>query len=1206
MRRQGFGLVEVLVSAVVVATVLLGMAAFQTATIKVNSKEKDRAFAVQKAVQIMEEILAFQVVAGVKGTTNIDTLAQGDTEYSYALSIDPNVSDHPDMALSGNRAYKSSYRFVRQIHVEPVPNEKGARRVTVGVYYGDGGTTAAPSTAAPLAFVTNIVKAQAVKTQPTQVYDMYFIDIENMPGWWTDPNPFRNILLSTMDFLKSNNPGLEIRPHWIRRLSYGRDEYYKPIGNKANPCNNTSAVPLDYVYFYPGKLTVSDMKYNPDLLKGQMRVDGTTQNAMTIGNTPANYPENQTAYSFADQYNHAMRYPMEVEKFNNISNSSTIKPEPSLRMLLEQMASGQLRNAIVVNIPAELLPTVPMRNFSDPARVPQLVNDAATIASQWGVNCANSEIVEGSHCRLVTHPRFMRVSHDSNFDSGDPWYATNTVELRVFPSKDANYDTEPATPYRKGRVVVQNVKNLLHDWNSGGSAGDVEIDVLERVVTSNNASPTYDDGDYRWLRIWPSGNKSITGLGDASGLKLPQYGGSEKLADHYLDTANGHPGVEVMGSSDSNRDLVKGDLVIRLENIPYTHNPLRAFSGWAWNGSKWVPTYDYKGLPNKASGSARDMILHRLSYFPDPALPDLSQKWESDREVPRHTARFRILFKSDNGLTPDAPIHIVTSIGDDDAMQHHQYPNRSETYQWVDNQPPLTEQDQYVGDPRLNPYGDNRGLVWYGGEWGVGRIGSYNRLFSDFSNDNAYPNSSGLNAQWNSFGMANSWVGKNVDLPHYYELWREAFLNSGGLYLNPSGFSFYYYSLGGEVTGTPWGQVSSKPYDGGSSLIDPNDIISATRGVMNPTSKWYAVPDLGELYPDDEWTNWSLLGNLPSAKYRLTAYSDMPSWQASGANPDFSKIVAGDGCAAFFNGGSTGTSSDSYSHIFRTGDINHLTANGQSVANSFKMYLDSGYPSYRPFIIDSTNFPPNWNWSEEQSWRTKLEWGLTTGSPGYYDQANSTSELSVAPIVVRRTDSGVPKAFYAVMSAAAPSGDTGTLTLARMTIAASLQALFDFGKPTFADGTAKKDLAPKLLPRLNITNPVEDTQISGNGDWIKWNLTWARWNMDPYSTIYTNYNLTAYKPTMVYNIKFSIDSGASWKFLSDGAKAYPGVYDSGHAYFDPTGKGYFWDYSNKKTWPNREYLIRVEGFRSTPGGMAAGGYENTHYTYHQVAYTLAN
>ena len=127
MRRSGFSLLEVLVAAIVLATVMFSMAAFQMATMKVSSKEKDRAFATQKAVQMMEEILAYQITTGTASTENVDSLAQSANEYSFKLTIDPQVTS-PTMAISGNIAQNGSYKFVRQIAVEPMARMPAAVR----------------------------------------------------------------------------------------------------------------------------------------------------------------------------------------------------------------------------------------------------------------------------------------------------------------------------------------------------------------------------------------------------------------------------------------------------------------------------------------------------------------------------------------------------------------------------------------------------------------------------------------------------------------------------------------------------------------------------------------------------------------------------------------------------------------------------------------------------------------------------------------------------------------------------------------------------------------------------------------------------------------------------------------------------------------------------------------------------------------------
>lgn len=1125
MRRKGFSLLEVMVAAGVIATVMLAMAAFQSATLKVNSKEKDRAFATQKAVQIMEEILAYQITAGTASTQNVDSLAQGDTEYSFKLTIDPNVSD-PKMTLSGNVPKGGGYKFVRQVQVVPLSNEKGARRVTVAVYYGDGGSTAkAVANSQPLALVTNIVKAAAIRTQPTQVYDIYLVDIENVPGWWTDPNTLRQILANTIDFLKANNPGLEIRTHWVRRLGYGRDPYYTPISNKSQSADNTGAVPFNWVYFYPGKLTSTTMKYNPDVLKGQMNVDGTDQNALFQGPNAGYLPDAQVPYSFADEFNHAMRYPQEQDKYNVAVSAANHKnvPEMSLRMLLEQMYAGNLKNAIIVNLHAELIPTPPMRNYSDAAKVPRSPGNPSLIKSTFGVDpgsLTSAQLDEGSHARLVTHPRDLEV------DAG------NWTDLRVYPFKSQNYYTEPTGDYQNARVVVRGIKNDLYNWNNGKHSGNEENDVKIYAMVRDPNNPW--GARFRWSLIWPENDNNY----------------ESAWSDIYLYKGNNgkSPPIVFAGKDDPAKDITKDDMIIRFKNINYTHVPL----SFNFFGTHTFGLQDFQ-------------TLYGYNYFPDPNLPDLSNETGNGSAAePRNTARFAIQFAS----TTSRRIDVLTTIGADEDFSHHQYPNRSETYQWVGVPAPPTERYQFVGDPRLVPYNDTRDNH------------RYNRYYMNWSNGGAYKNG-GANG-WNYFTASGNYVTQEIDLPRYFEIWRSALMNSNSIYLNPAGFSFYYYGMGGEV----YSSVSGKPY-GGSGLTWIDDIIGNTNGVAKSDNSWMAVPMLGELYPDDQSDNWINNGNLPAPTYQRKPYSAMPKWLASGGNnPDYNKRMIDNGCSSFFNGGDV--AGNVYCHLGRT-DVSNLTGNGQSVANNFKMYLDSSYPSYRPFILNTQNYPPDWTTSAGS--RTTLQWGLNSGEVGYYVQASNASEIAVAPICIQRGG----QTGYAVMSAAAPSGESGTTTLARLSMASALQAFFDLAAPTYRDGTNKGNNAPKLLPRLKIISPTEDTQLSGNSEQIQWELPWQRWDSAPYSTQHVNYGSNSYRPSMVYNIKYSVDGGTTWKFIdSPTTTAYAGVYDPNHAI---TGTSYNWNY---KSWKNMEYLIRLEGYRDI------NGYRDTHYCYHQVAYTIAH
>lgn len=1137
MMRRGFTIAEVLISAALMATVLVGMALFQTATLKVNGKEKDRAFAIQKSIQIMEEILAYQVTSGTKGTENIDTLAQGDADYSFKLTIDPRVTD-PKASLSGNRELDSGFRFVRQIRVEPIANEKGARRVTVAVWHGDGSSTAAPKDAnQPLSLVTNVVKAQAIKTQPTQAYDMYLIDIENVIGWWADPNKLRPTLTNTIDFLKSNNPGLDIRTHWIRRLAYGRDAYYKPISNKSQPLNNVAGVPLDYLYFYPGKRDASQFRYNPDVIKGQLRVDGNTQSAVDK-NT---YYESQGAYTFADQFNHAVRYPEEEEKYDNDPNPNK---EMSLRMLLERMGRGELKNAIIVNLHAEMIPVVPMRNYSDPARVPRYENQKDYIKNNWGVDVDNDEIVSGSRARLVTHPRQLYVQPDNSFDPDSTVADPNkTVNLFVHPFLSSDHGTEVPDAYQYATIVVRDIEDYITKWNGGNLRDSIEIDVCVKETSGGNAR-------YVWRRAWPDDDDSLYGWPESSSARST-----------YIDK------VEFMGGGDASKGYGSDDLLIRLKNLPYTHSQVT-------HGST---KYGFTSAQH----------LHQFNYFPDPYLPDLSVGQPAGANEPRFTGRVRIAFK----VKSPKVVEVLTTIGKEDKLYDHQAPNRSRTWVWVGVPVPFSEQYQIVGDPRSNPNLDTRVQ------------GKYNRYFANFSADSYPGTASSLAGPVTGFsslepdtfaGTADAWHVQDIDLPRYFEFWRRGLLKANGLFLNPSGYSFYYYALGGEIY-EPGLTFSGKPF-GTAGGVTFDDIIGNLHMPKQVSGSWYAKPWLGELYPDDQWNNWMSLGNLPSAGFNLALASALPSWRPDGsANVNHSKRMGGIGCQLFFNGGSSGTAATSFNHYGPADGLGQITTAGQLVANSFKMYLDAEYRSIRPFDLGGGASAPGWTSSEADGWRTKLEWGLPGAVNGYYKQDNIASAQSVAPIVMRRDDgAGGEDVAYLVMAGLAPTEDSGTMTVARVALAGSLQGFFDMASPTFADGTPKKHQAIKLPPRVNITDPVEDSQLGGNSVKIKWTEAWTRWNLENYTNVHTDYVSNIYKPNRVYNIKYSSDGGTTWKFINGGGTAKAGVYEPSRAI---TGTEYTWSYNG---WPNREYLVRIECYRNHDG------YRDTHYAYHQVAYTIAH
>jgi len=277
---------------------------------------------------------------------------------------------------------------------------------------------------------------------PTQVFDLYILSLENVPGWWVNLSTMKPTLDSIIQDLEDRNPGLQFRVHWITRLAYGRDLSYTPYINAVTYTENSPAFPN--VYFYPG-LTKNDSSqdinyFEPNNFLGRINVDGTVANP--------------SSYSLADQFNHAVRYPDEVNMYNIAVASAVAQglapPEVSLRMLLEEMNSSPnlLTNMLLINLHGELIPLPPMRNYSDAARV----------GPNW------SGFTGTEHWRAVSHPGQLQ------YPSG------NAVTVRVYsyvtnPNSVADGTVLPTmTVYFP--TIGLNAANVTVRISSGSSSAD--------------------------------------------------------------------------------------------------------------------------------------------------------------------------------------------------------------------------------------------------------------------------------------------------------------------------------------------------------------------------------------------------------------------------------------------------------------------------------------------------------------------------------------------------------------------------------------------------------------------------------------------------------------------------------------------------------------------------------------------------------------
>lgn len=429
-RQRGASLIEFLVAMGILTICLLAAVTYISSSMQGTRHNANKDFAIQKAISILEELKGvFETKTG-NNATLLDGYDDG-TDTDPVLTIQDGVTD-PAHPASGNVQVSGEWKFERRISVSKFPSVQSndVRLVSVRIYGTEQGQKRI------LAEVSSVIRTIADAYPPTQVYDVYCLAIENVPGWWVYMANLIPFVENAISDLQARNPGLEFRTHWIRKLAYGRDPYYRPYLNESDD----SEQDIDSVYFYPGRMPSGEAVeyyYVPSSIEAEVDIDGTVHNAYDASSNP--HP-----YTLADMFNHAMRYEEEQALFERRVAAGLENPdEPTWRMLIEDMYSRpwKYENAILINVHGELFPFPPVRNFSDAARQPET----------------------RPNVRVVTHPERLR------YDNGDD------VKLRVY-SYLRDPDASGAPELLNTRISV-----LIRDVFSAGAfveeiSGGVDVD----------------------------------------------------------------------------------------------------------------------------------------------------------------------------------------------------------------------------------------------------------------------------------------------------------------------------------------------------------------------------------------------------------------------------------------------------------------------------------------------------------------------------------------------------------------------------------------------------------------------------------------------------------------------------------------------------------------------------------------------------------
>ncbi len=1222
LNQKGFSLVELMIASAILAALASSVILARSFVAKQTVRTIDRAFATQKAIQMFEELKS--LVSGKEtGISILDNYTDGSL-YNFVLTTDKNVDvkaplvPNPGDSLSGNFKSNGHWRYMRQVEVNHVANDSYTRQVFVTLWrYASDRDPNDPGEM--LAQVGGQLRTISSLVPPTQVFDIYVLGINNIPAWWTQEPILYKTFQNIISDMQGRNPGLQIRPHFITRSSYGRDTQYVPYINNALSTDlaATSGGVLPYVYFYPG--TTHEDNVAPDNGSLNQFFDPSSVGVQVTGNFnvdgAAYYTSGQFSgcpvYPAADKDNNSLRYPDELLMYQAVTqaaaNSSQVIPaadsvtEISERMLIEGMLSqpASFENALIVNLHGELLPLPPMRNYSDAAKIPGTT----------------------PYERVVTHPELLYYPTGST---------TTQVKLRVYAYYDGLDNPPPGGTLPAEGSEVPAISLFLPD------VALASTDVTATAIIGSSAS-TYVYCPMNASAGTPvGGTVTNTDAGNAVSWCLqnpvPTAGVTQTLITLYNTRLRCPPGLHNTG----------------LPAATYLY------------GTEYIPC------------SPEMTAINATTQF---TAQDLTY---SNATAAKNTARWIISLNMPVTSTYTAPAtdgtlasgiygqvatqfvgqHVIeTRIGN--AVTASSFPNLSRTYVWVGNgyPPPYTERYQFLGDPRHEPYLDCKVGGLTGGTAQM-PASAYNWYFKD---GNAGGTHVGLNNDgYTGYGAAGDIIGWEgaassggaapgdanfVDLPRFYQMVRQGLLNTTAIWTTMNGYSYYYYGFGGEfgadqmpfssgitMNTTPYNTTSQTALSTVAEIINYNSTLTNMRVISNTKDTWYEKSWLGELYPDSMYSVWSTNGNLPVANATASTstfyrklYSSVPVKDASGNTNSlngFGRNLTSRaytyGCTSFFDG--------SFNHQTNA-DSATLLSLGVTCYPLFEYPLAQSVSCTRSWALGTAQTTSEWSIAPYSTHTTLSIPKVSSDSVSrlFYDDTSSATYNGTG--VVQLTSNN--QVAYVVESGLAISPDVGTAELGKTALVFMLRTYLDGGTYTGNAHIAQMPLVELYCdsPNFQYNQPatinlvVDGAVTTGNPVTISGlniiagptNNIWFRFpgltsNTANFYTEeypgYPNLSNSTYSETsggnpvtLDLNFAYSNNAGVNWYFMQDNAKAIQGALDtsSGHlvsAHAFPVT--FAWPVPSG-TFPQGDYTLMVEAYRE--------GFP-LNYSYHQIIISI--
>src|SRR3989339_1274461 len=222
MNKKGFTLVEMVLTIIILAIVVLSLTKIQYFMSTNTVKIKEKSFATQKVIQMMEELRSLSSGLERDQINVLDGYDEGN-RYNPLLTTDRNVLN-PENPISNNARITNGWKYLRRISIQRNPEETYTRKVYIRVYKANLSNPSQPLEV--LAETMSILRTISQEFKPKQAFDLYVLCMENVPGWWSSMSTMKPSFQSIITDLKTRCPQIDIRTHLITRLSYGRDLQY--------------------------------------------------------------------------------------------------------------------------------------------------------------------------------------------------------------------------------------------------------------------------------------------------------------------------------------------------------------------------------------------------------------------------------------------------------------------------------------------------------------------------------------------------------------------------------------------------------------------------------------------------------------------------------------------------------------------------------------------------------------------------------------------------------------------------------------------------------------------------------------------------------------------------------------------------------------------------------------------------------------------